>query len=138
MSNELYKGIFWIKNLDNIFINDTYYRLPCDEKGNIKDKCDYSDDIFGKSGSNFNHEKLWVTLSSKVTDNKEFDYYPRGRIEIKNGKATIFITQDLVNYQKNVILFIKDKFNLTNENGIIKIDVKFDGSSHYKSKLGEI
>ena len=133
MGNKLYKGIFWIKNLDNISANETYFRLACDENGNIKDKGDYRDDVFGKSGINFNHEKLWTNLTSKVTDNKEFDYYPRGRVEIKNGKATIFITQDLVNYQKDVIEFIKDKFNLTNENGIIKIDVKFDGSSHYKS-----
>ena len=136
-NNILYKGIFWFKDLDNIFNNDTYYRLPCDEKGNVKEN-NYNKDVFGKIGNNFNHKKFWDTLLSNVTNNKSFDYYPRGRVEIKNGKATIFITQDLVSYQKDVILFIKDKFNLTNENGITKIDVKFDGSSHYKSKLGEI
>lgn len=135
MSNKLYKGIFWFKDLDDISQNSMYYRLPCDNKGNIMDRGDYSDEVFGKSGTNLNHEKFWNALPSRDTDNKEFDYYPRGRVEIKNGKATIFITQDLVNYQKEVIEFIKDKYNLNVANGIIKISVSFDGSNHYKSKM---
>ena len=136
MSNKLYKGIFWFKDFDDISQNSMYYRLHCDDKGNIMDRGDYSDEVFGKSGTDLNHEKFWNALSSRVTDSKEFDYYPRGRVEIRNGKATIFITQDLVNYQNEVIEFIKDKYKLNATNGIIKIDVKFDGSSHYKSKLG--
>ena len=135
MKQELYKGIFWIKNLNDISANDTCYRLACDENGNIKDKCDYRDDVLGKSGGNYNHEKFWATLPSKVTENKEFDYYPRGRVEINNGKAIIFITQDLADYPKEVIDFIKEKFNLKVENGINKISVSFDGSNHYKSKM---
>lgn len=134
MSNELYKGIFWIKNLDNIYNNDTYYRLPCDEKGNIKESV-YNQDVIAKTGNNFNHKKFWDTLPSSVTNNKSFDYYPRGRVEISNGKAIIFITQDLADYQKDVIDFIKEKFNLKVENGINKISVSFDGSNHYKSKM---
>lgn len=73
MNNELYKGIFWFKNLDDIFNNDTYYLLPCDEKGNIKEN-NYSQDVFGKNGKNFNHRRFWDTLSSEVTNNKPFDF----------------------------------------------------------------
>lgn len=133
MSNDLYKGIFWFKDLDDIFSNDTYYRLACDENGSVKDS-NYSKEVFGKAGNTLNHKYLWETLSSNVTNNKAFDYYPRGRVEIKNAKAMIFISQDLVEFQKEVVIFVKEKFNLYEDNGIKKIVVKVDGSNHYKAK----
>ena len=134
MKKEVYKGIFWIKDLENVFNNDTIFLISCDENGNIKENS-YGGNVIGKTGNNFNHKKFWDTLPTNISNNKPFDYYPRGRVEIKNGKAIIFITQDLADYQKDVIDFIKEKFNLKVENGINKISVSFDGSNHYKSKM---
>ena len=37
MKKEVYKGIFWIKDLENVFNNDTIFLISCDENGNIKD-----------------------------------------------------------------------------------------------------
>lgn len=45
-----------------------------------------------KSGENYNHRLLWHHVRPKGC-NKEFDYYPRGRVEIdKRGRAVIFMS----------------------------------------------
>ena len=135
MKNNLYKGLFWIENLDNIDSNDTIFRLNCDKDGNLIGENPYGIDVLGKSGDTLNHKKLWNTLPSSVTNNKDFDYYPRGRVEIHNGKAKVFITQYLVNYQDQILHFVKDKFNLTVDNGIKECNIFIDGSEHYRPKM---
>ena len=129
----LYKGVFWIKELEDINSSILYYSIKCDANGNII-QADVPSSVLGKSGNNFNHNKLWDSLSKSITNNKSYDYFPRGRVEIKNGKSTIFISQYLTGFEDEVVKVIKKRFNLYSKNGVNKIVVCADGSNHYKPK----
>ena len=129
--HQLYKGVFWITDLDDIDRNENYcFKIPSDRFGNV-----VSDglDLNAKSGTTYNHEKLWRSLPRKITQGKPFDYFPRGRIEIKNGKATIYLNP-LINTEE-IQRFLIDKFNLTEANGIDKTVFSSDWSEHYKCFL---
>jgi hypothetical protein len=130
----LYRGIFWIKDIDNIEQSDLYFQIPCDNNGNINDPEFSMPDLQSSTGKdNYNHKRVWNSLDKKYTDNKSFDYYPRGRVEISNGKATIYASPYIANDKlKNWLI---DKFNLTPSNGIKKIRIIADGSEHYKCYL---
>ncbi len=117
-----FKGIFWIKPGGELLV----LKVKCDSYGNLLE--DIPPDMLSKSGGNFNHQNTWNALPKSVTGNKEYNFFPRGRAEIRNGKAIIFtnyITEELK--QK-----ITDAFYLTAENGIGQVIFKIDNSSHYK------
>lgn len=121
-SSELYSGIFWIKDPDNP-TNELFFPIPTDEYGN-------NSGLFNsRNGLTYNHENTWKELHI----NKPFDYYPRGRVDIQNSVARIFLNPNL-NTEK-VIDFIKKEFNLNEMNGIKKIVVKPDFSIHYRCHL---
>lgn len=121
-SSELYSGIFWIKDIDNP-TNELFFQVPTDEFGN-------SSNIFNsKDGSTYNHELTWKELHQ----NKPFDYYPRGRIDIQNGTARIFINPNL--NTPEILRLIKNEFNLNERNGIKRVKVFVDNSEHYKCHL---
>ena len=85
-SRELYSGIFWIKDLENLSKNkDLCFLIPCDSYGNITSDIELN----AKSGLTYNHEKVWNSLNKKITEGKPFNYFPRGRVQITNGKAII-------------------------------------------------
>lgn len=120
--SELYKGIFWIRDIDNP-TNELFFQIPTDEYGN-------SSSIFNsKKGDTYNHERTWKELYEK----KPFDYYPRGRVEIRNGVARIFLNPNL--NTEEIIDLIKREFNLTSRNGIKNIKVFPDYSEHYRCYL---
>lgn len=90
MAKEPSRGIFWVLaedsdgiSAENIFPIQKY----CDFNG-------VSDDFSGFSsqdGMTYNHKETWKTLPKEITRGKPFDYYPRGRVEIASGKATIWM-----------------------------------------------
>ncbi len=82
-----------------------------------------------KSGSTYNHKLVWGQLSKSQTHNKPYNYYPRGRVEIYNGVAKIFLNGN-INYE-DVITFLKHEFNLTPHKGIKKVRIIEDNSFHY-------
>lgn len=129
---ELYKGIFWITELEPINSN-LYFLIPCDMYGNIED---YNLDYTAKTGTTYNHEKTWNKLPSKITNNKPYNYYPRGRVEINNRKAIIYCSPYIANNELKE--WVIDKFNLYKYNGIEKIRIVADGSEHYKCYLDYI
>ena len=117
-----FKGIFWIKPNGELLV----LKVKCDSFGNLLQ--DIPPDMFSKSGGNFNHKNAWNALPKSITDNKEYNYFPRGRAEIRNGKAIIFtnyITEDLK-------LKIIDAFYLSDGYGIEQVIFKIDNSAHYK------
>lgn len=129
-SNDLYKGIFWIVDLDNIYNNIDYcFQIPCDSDGNAYDRSG----LTAKSGDTHNHEKYWNMLSSRMTKNKLFDYYPRGRAEISNGKATIYLNPN-INTEEIRDLIIS-QYHLNKYNDIDKIRFMSDFSNHYRCYL---
>ena len=125
--SNLYKGIFWIIDENDPYSNSKYcFKIDSDPDGNTVDL----DDIgIAKSGNTYNHKLVWERLSKDLTHNKPYNYYPRGRVEIRNGVAKIFLNGN-INY-KDIIDFLKYEFNLTAHNGIKKVQVIEDNSSHY-------
>jgi len=129
-STELYSGIFWIKDLENIYNNeDLCFLIPSDSYGNV----DTTLDLNAKSGLTYNHERVWNNLPKTLTDGKSFDYYPRGRVQINHGTAIIYLNPN-INTEK-VQEFIKNTYHLIPYNGINKIRFISDGSEHYKCYL---
>lgn len=128
-SSELSKGIFWVKDVNNIRGSIIYFGIPCDTNGNATNNFVSN----AKSGTTYNHENTWKLLSSKLTHNKPFDYFPRGRVEVNNSKAIIYCSPYLYsNELKNTII---ELFNLNNHNGIRSVRMIADGSKHYQCYL---
>lgn len=114
MENCLYKGIFWFKDGEILAV-----KVLCDSVGNPLEPCVFS----SKSGKNFNHKKEWESFHSPLP----YNYYPRGRVEITNNKAIVFLHTSLcTNSVKSTIAAC---FGLHE----IKIEWKADGSKHYQS-----
>lgn len=131
---QLYRGIFWITDIDDVYSSKLYFTIPCDSNGIINDTTfSISPQMSSVGSDNYNHKKVWNQLPSKITKNKSFDYYPRGRVEISNGVAKVFHSPHIP--QKELKEFVTDKFNLTQHNGIRKIKMIADGSDHYKCYL---
>ena len=133
--SNLYRGIFWITDIDNIEASDLYFQIPCNSNGDIDNDFHISNNMSSKGTDNYNHKNVWNSLLNKITKGKPFDYYPRGRVEISNGKATIYhsphIPQDELRRQ------LINKFNLTTHNGIKKVRLIADGSTHYRCYLDD-
>lgn len=128
---DLYKGIFWITDLDNVYANQLYFQIPVTSDGIV-----INPEVMhlnSKNGDNYNHKLVWKELTPKETQNKPFDYFPRGRIEINRGKATIYANPNICTQE--VLDWLTDKFNLTKNNGITKVVMNPDGSEHYKCYL---
>ena len=119
------KGIFWCDSFGRDSPHLIVVSVKCDADG----KSDRPIDFSSKSGQNFNHKAEWQKLSRSVTRGQPFNYYPRGRVEIKNRKATIYLNPDLSNTV--VLNKIIENFELKNQQDLKSIAVKSDGSSHY-------
>lgn len=134
---QLYRGIFWIRDVDNVDKSELYFTIPCDFNGDINDPEFQISSTMSSTGSdNYNHKKVWATLGGKYTGGKDFSYYPRGRVEISSGIAKIFHSPQIP--QDELKQFVIDKFHLTQHNGIKKIKMIADGSEHYKCYLDEM
>lgn len=125
------KGIFWCTSFDTEHPKLITVSVACDKNGNAKESVQFS----SKSGSNFNHKLEWKRLERSVTAGCPFNYYPRGRVEVKNGRATIFLNP-IIN-KECVLSRVIDKFGLTTEK-LISVNIKSDGSNHYHFTCGSI
>lgn len=133
---QLYRGIFWITDVDNITSSNLYFTIPCDAFGCIDDPEFHIQDSMSSTGSdNYNHQRVWNSLERRYTKGKPFNYYPRGRVEISNGIAKVFHSPRIP--QDELRQFVIDKFNLTQHNGIKKIKMIADGSDHYRCYLDD-
>ena len=119
------KGIFWCANFDTECPELITVSAACDKNGDSKEPVRFS----SKSGNNFNHRLEWERLDRSITAGRPFNYYPRGRVEIKNGKATVFLNPAI--NKECIVRRIMDAFELmTGE--LNCINIKSDGSSHYR------
>ena len=119
-----HKGIFWlIKNADD---DDEVLsvKVPCDPNGYPLRSVDFS----SASGQNFNHRAEWEKLPRKLTRGKPFDYYPRGRVEIKDRKVTVYCHPSLTQSPYRLMI--------TGEFGVPSATTRFvaDGSIHYQAR----
>ncbi len=116
----LFKGIFWYVPDDKRLIT---VKVACDENGKALQHVDYS----SKSGENFNHKAEWTRLPKSVTGRNPYNYYPRGRVEIKNSKATIFLHPVLDRF--DIHERIEQDFGLVGT--AVYVHIVADGSKHY-------
>ncbi len=126
---KLCKGVFWVKDVEK---PDKYFcfKIDCDTDGNPLGS-EFA--LNAKSGTTYNHRSLWSLLSTQLTNNKPYNYYPRGRVEIKGGVARIFLNGNL--FTENIVNFIIDEYKLNKCNGIRDIKVIVDNSKHYLCHL---
>lgn len=127
-ANKLYKGIFWITDSFDMASNRLYFKIPVTADGRIIESNKLN--LNSRNKDNYNHRLVWNDLPAKITHNKEYNFYPRGRVEIRRGKAMIFAnpvicTEELKDW-------CIDKFKLLTTNGIKRIIMIPDGSEHYK------
>lgn len=126
----MYRGIFWIVGLVNLANNHDYLiKIKTDTQGTI---INYDLPLNSKKKNNYTHKRTWNNLSNYLTNNKSFDYYPRGRVEIRDNTCTIFISP-VINTEE-VIEYLKDEFCLRE---IGKISVINDNSIHYQNYLNK-
>ncbi len=127
----LYKGVFWIKDKESIGESSVSVKALCDINGIFIDLSSINPDTLSKNETNFKHQKVWQTLDKCITGNKPYNYYPRGRVEIKSGKAVIYANVSIAT--EGLKNWVISAFNLTESNGIKSVILKADGSNHYKS-----
>ncbi len=94
------KGIFWCYKKCSggdyqVGMTKTV-SVGCDISGNPLEEAEFS----SKSGENFNHKIEWEKSSSKICRARPFNCYPRGRVEIKNGKIKIYANPILIEDDK--------------------------------------
>ena len=134
-ATQLCCGVFWIIT-DNYDLSEStilVFDIPCNPDGTLENG-HLSVELNSKKGNTYNHKKLWDTevrnkSQHKPYNKKDFDYYPRGRVEISRNKATIFLSPHI--NTETVIKTIKQEFGLLSYN-ISTVNVVADGSAHYQ------
>ena len=125
---QIYKGIFWYNPTNKKLI---VKKVACNSDGDAVEDVEYS----SKSGNNFNHKAEWSKLPKSITNGQPYNYYPRGRVEIKNNKAKVYLNPILIcaiPAQKKAfcpISLIEKEFGLGLK--IIRADIIPDNSKHY-------
>ena len=130
-------GIFWLIT-DSPDLEDhklLYFNTKCDTEGKVTEPPPIP--FNAKNGKSFNHEATWEqhiqgNSEHKPYNKKEFYYYPRGRVQIANGSATIYLNPNL--NRGSIIEEIKEAFGLSKYN-VRKIRIVADGSRHYECWL---
>ena len=120
------KGIFWARRDADGKIELLTVKTPCDENGSALCPVCYT----SKSGDNFNHKAEWEKLNRSVTKGRAYNAYPRGRVEIKNGKVTVYANPELL--REDIRLFIIQTFRLAQAASQGKVRFCADGSAHYR------
>lgn len=129
---DMFKGIFWYCDFyakDEPEANEIIsVMVKCDANGVPLEKVNFS----SKSGENFNHKVEWVKF--KHLNSYPYNYFPRGRVEIKNGKIKIFANPYIIASEqiKNMIV---SKFEL--ETIASSIYWIADNSYHYQYSYRE-
>ena len=118
---KLSKGIFWV-----IYDKLIYCAVTCDKNGKpLEELNENATTLFGA----YNHKIYWSSLPTVTTQGKSYNYFPRGRVEIANGLAKVFLSPYLCADE------IKEK--IVRQFGLAGIEIKYipDGSNHYRCYL---
>ena len=67
-----------------------------------------------------NHRRFWETLPHSLTGGMPYNYFPRGRVELRHGKAVVYLHPSLCT----------PEISLPDE---MQLSLKADGSRHYRS-----
>lgn len=103
--------------------------VPCQENGSWEAKALPEGIAFNsRRGDAFTHKKTWAKLTEKRKELRRYawNYFPRGRVEIRHGKAMIFMNPCILScehFQEKLV----EKFHLEG----MKVRVMADCSWHY-------
>ena len=75
-----------------------------------------------------NHRRFWETLPHSRTCGMSYNYFPRGRVELRHGKAVVYLHLTLCTPE--IDTRICHAFSLPDE---MQVSFKADGSRHYRS-----
>ena len=128
MEGYMRKGVFWAIPDDDGKPYILKLSAVCDSNGKITEE---SPAYNSKKGDSYSHEQSWSSVtesSSKKIRDKPWNHFPRGRVEIKNGKAIVYHNpkfENWIHFEETII----NEFELSN------IPVRFipDHSKHYES-----
>lgn len=124
----LKKGLFWVVGSGNERHLVTY-AAECDANGAaVEGSLPYN----SKKGGGFSHERSWAEAANGQPNSirsKPWDYFPRGRVEIKNGKATVYYNPALGEWEA-FELAIEQAFGLR----LLPKTMSPDYSQPYKAK----
>lgn len=70
------------------------------------------------------HKEIWDSCKGNIK--KPWNYYPRGRVEIKRGKAVVYANSRCFEYSG-----IREQIRITFNLGNVPLDFKVDNSAHY-------
>jgi len=121
----LFKGLFWLT--DGGLIT---YKIACDADGEpVTPDLPYN----SRRGDSFTHKATWedaVKEQPREIRSKSWNHFPRGRVEIKNSKVTVYHNPTLTapDFEQR----IKNEFELDGET--LEISFMQDHSRHYKTK----
>lgn len=123
----LEKGLFWvIDDNDERFM--LIYAAACDENG---ERFCALPVYNSKNGNSFSHERSWRETAKEQPNkinSKPWNYFPRGRVEIKNGEAKVYFNPSLIEW-KDFEISVMRHFELES----IQTEFLPDFSNHYKS-----
>lgn len=107
------RGVFWVIDGDLL----AFPFIPGSTEG------------LAKSGLTYNHKNLWKDIKSRG-NNKNFDYYPRGRVEFNGqGKPIVYMNP---NIDTSIVPDIKVEFGLRSDP-----EIRYDNSQHYTCHLDD-
>lgn len=75
-----------------------------------------------------NHRRFWKTLPHSITGGMSYNYFLRGRVELRHGKAVVYLHPSLCT--PGIDIRIRHAFSLPDE---MQLSLKADGSRHYRS-----
>ena len=125
------KGLFWLVKNESEKFELFCIKILCYRDGETLEKVETG----ACESEKLNHKRAWAKLDKQITRGKPYNYYPRGRVEIKKGKATIFLNP--VCNQQEIVEKICRSFGLTRENGLTDVRIKNDNSWHYRFLIGK-
>lgn len=138
-AKELSSGIFWVLTDDKDISNYQFlfFDIPCDINGIPSGG--HSMALNSKNGLTYNHKNVWeITIKSNPAyrpyNKRNYDYYPRGRVQIANNKADIYLNQNI--NKSSIIDEIKSAFGLSSHN-ISNVRIVVDNSDHYQCWMDE-
>ena len=78
----LQRGVFWVTDIDSAEM--IIVSAECDTDGNFIIQPD--SELLTDNSCEFNHKRVWETFRRS----ESYNFYPRGRVQIRHGKAVIF------------------------------------------------
>lgn len=123
----MYKGLFWLADGELIA-----YKIPCNANGwPDNPQLPYN----SRKGDSFTHKATWAEAAReqpRAVRSKPWNYFPRGRVEVKASKVTVYHNPALSSPEFERT--IREAFMLNDE----KLSIRFvpDHSEHYRTKNG--